>query len=147
MMAALILTCTWVKLDLVRKFQRKQFECIKHDTGSKTKIVNSSLLPYKEKNDAKNSSLKLIINYDISYNILNSFIYKIYNKLAKEHLIFSKKIMIINSINNNVGNILINNFKLGHSNPKAGFVKCNDIDCVCKFSLNIHFIKLYNLFR
>jgi len=110
------------------------------------KIERTSLLPYKEKNDAKNSSLKLIINYDISYNILNSFIYKIYNKIAKEHLIFSKKIMIINSVNNNVGNILINNFKLGHSNPKAGFVKCNDIDCVCKFSLNIHFIKLYNLY-
>ena len=54
--------------------------------------------------------------------------------------------MIINSINNNVGNILVNNFKFGMSNPKVGFIKCNDADCVCKFSLNIHFIKLFNIF-
>jgi len=52
--------------------------------------------------------------------------------------------MIINSINNNVGNILVNNFKFGMSNPIVGFVKCNYADCVCKFSQKIHFIKLFN---
>jgi hypothetical protein len=51
------------------------------------KIERTSLLPYKEKNDAKNSSLKLIINYDISYNILNSFINRVPTGFAlKNHL-------------------------------------------------------------
>lgn len=111
------------------------------------KIERTSLLPYKDVNKSKNNSLKFIINYDISYNVLNSFIYKIYNRMSNDHVLFSKKnIMIINRMNSNIGNILINNFKLKNCNPKVGFVKCNNLDCICRFSLNLHFIKINNLF-
>jgi hypothetical protein len=57
------------------------------------KTERTSLLPYKNKDTSKKECLKLIINYDISYNILNSIIYKIYTDyLMSTHYLVIKEL-------------------------------------------------------
>ena len=88
------------------------------------------------------------MKFNLSYDFCKNSLCKIFNNIAKDcKFLENKKIMYINTINNNLGSICIDNFKLNIS-KKFKYNKCINIDCkVCKFSLNKYFIHIRNIYN
>jgi len=128
-----------------RGYNKSIIKSIINEVGN---INRESLIPYNELKNKNNSNFKVFMKFNLSYDFCKNSLCKIFNNIAKDcKFLENKKIMYINTINNNLGSICIDNFKLNIS-KKFKYNKCINIDCkVCKFSLNKYFIHIRNIYN
>ena len=111
-------------------------------------IDRNSLLPYKQTENAfiKNA-LKLFFKYDKNYDFIKDYLYENFYNLSNDcTFLKNKQLVIINTVNLNIGSLLIHNIPLKKFS-KFSYHKCNNINCnICKFSKTIYFFKRNNLF-
>jgi hypothetical protein len=112
-----------------------------------SRIDREELLPYNSKNKTNFEASKVFLNYNSSYSFLNNYFCLAFGKLSNEFSnINMKKLLIVNNINNNIEDLVINNFNINKI-AKYFYKKCNNLYCICKFSLdNFYFLKNDKLF-
>ncbi len=104
-----------------RGYNKSIIKSIINEVGN---INRESLIPYNELKNKNNSNFKVFMKFNLSYDFCKNSLCKIFNNIAKDcKFLENKKIMYINTINNNLGSICIDNFKLNIS-KKFKYNKC-----------------------
>lgn len=115
-------------------------------------LHRSNLLPYKnkEKNET-NTKLKMFFKFDKNLfnfkNIVYDSFFKFKLELDNSDLFKKKNFLFVNNINQNLGSILIHNFKFESKNEKFFCKKCSLLNCkICNFLFESFYLKFYNIY-
>jgi hypothetical protein len=132
----------YARILLAHLFKRNyNYKAIMGIIRNLAKIDRKTLLPYKYKNNnfLKYNNFNVFMEFDINNQMFKNNLYHSYNVILKHHSIFNtKKLMIVNKIKNNIGSIMIHNFKF-ESVKKFSYKKCFNSNCIiCKYSSNFH---------
>ncbi len=75
------------------------------------KIDRNTLIPYNTNTINIGNKLKFFMKHNLCYDFLKNSIYNLYKKLSTDCNFLHKNIIYINTINNNLGSLFIDNFK------------------------------------
>ena len=115
-------------------------------------LDRSSLLPYKNKEkNVVNTKLKMFFNFDKNLFNFKKIVYDSFFKIKvdSDHTEFfkNKNLLFVNKINQNLGSILIHNFKFESKNEKFFCKKCSILNCkICNFLFESFYIKFHNIY-
>ena len=113
-----------------------------------SKLDRDLLLEYKPKKTINfNNTFILKHKYDCNITNFKDLAYKAFNSFKKEKIEFKDfKLMVINTMQNNLSSLLVHNFKYPQISKKF-YKKCNNKNCkTCLFSNNKEKIFLTNNF-
>ena len=101
-----------------------------------SRLDRDSLLLYKKRKNINFENTFLLKNrYDNNVNNFKEIAYKAFDTFKEENVIFKDhKLMIVNTMQNNLSSILVHNFKYPYI-KSSSFKHCENLDCkTCLFS-------------
>ena len=101
-----------------------------------SKLDRDSLLLYKKRKNINFENTFLLKNrYDNNVNNFKEIAYKAFDTFKEENVVFKDhKLMIVNTMQNNLSSILVHNFKYPYI-KSFSFKRCENLDCkICLFS-------------